>query len=109
MLSIKANQQALEIQCKTSKPEYDFVLKRSPDTGITYALLFTQVDLEVYLALNVEDIHQEDTLGFSFNNEESQQAIHVDLTTGIGFFSLAWAQFGENQVSLYDCHSTLQE
>lgn len=107
MLSIKANQQALEIQCKTSKPEYDFVLKRSPDTGITYALLFTQVDLEVYLALSAEDIQQEDTLGFNFNNEESQRAIHVDLRTGNGYFHLAWLQFDESQVSLYNCHSTL--
>lgn len=39
---------AMEIQCKTQNQEYDFVLKTSPESKRSYALLLSEERLESY-------------------------------------------------------------
>lgn len=100
---------ALEIQCKTNNSAYDFVLKRSPDSGVAYALLFTPEQLETYRPLTPELISQEDDLGFSYRDLENNFTIVVDLENGEGSFQLAWNQFEEKVVSLKNCQSTVNQ
>lgn len=43
---------AFEIHCQTDHVELEFVLKKSPESGRAYALLFTPEDLLEYLPLD---------------------------------------------------------
>lgn len=97
----------LEIQCNTPRNDYDFVLKRSPDSQISYALLFTPEQLETYINLKDSFILIESDESFHYFDQEKSQEIFVDLKSGQGNFKLGWNQFNTEEVILSNCHSTL--
>ena len=108
--SSQASGNLLEIQCDilsdSPSHEFDFVIKRSPDTGVTYALLFSPENLETYTALGDDQISEETDSIFQFSDEEEGLIIFIDLVTGKGIFHMGWSQFDSKEMSLSNCLST---
>lgn len=94
----------LEVQCKSPNQELDIVIKRSPDTNQAYALLLSSERLETYGMLQKEEILEESSSFFHYQNQN--EFVKIDLLTGRGTFQMGWHHFESYPLELKQCVST---